>query len=464
MRNIFIDFFKKHKIAIIIFLIALVAHSALFFVNFSNEQYELVSTIRGDDGYFEISRNLTEGKGFTGEVEPPFSPNPLRPPVYPFFIAGILLLFGSYWAVLIIQLLISAVIPILGMNIVNKVIQSNKIAISVGVLLAIEPFSALLSSIFYTETLFIFLFFLFLIFFFNYFKNSSYRNIIWASLFLGLATLVKPTVQFLPIVIPLFILWHFRKAISKKLIMQLVIFIVLFMITISPWLYRNYKEFGVVGMSAQPAFNLYVYLVPSVLSIENKTNFSTELEKFIRKEEFKVSDITLTTSKYYISESLNILKKYPISIIKSIGTSLVTFFTHDGILTVLQHAGFDPIVSLSKPALFLLFNSPNELFGVFKELIATPAALVFFGRITWIILTLTALWGVLNMIIKKRIDALGAFAIFLILYFAGTSVIGGLGVNARHRMPINIFIFTFAIYGFLNIAKKVKQILMKKTL
>lgn len=458
------NFLKKHKVVIVIFLIALIAHSALFFVNFSNNGYELVSTIRGGDGYFEISRNLTEGKGFTDKVDPPFSPDPLRPPVYPFFIAGILLLFGSYWAVLVIQLLISSVIPLLGMSIVNKVIPSNKIAISVGILLAIEPYSALFSSIFYTETVFIFLFFLFLIFFFNYFKNSSYRNIIWASLFLGLATLAKPTVQFLPIVIPFFILWHFRKAISKKLILQIIIFIGLFMITISPWLYRNHKEFGVVGMSSQPAFNLYLYFVPSTLSIENKTNYRTEFEKLIKEKGFSEKEITLTTSKYYTKKSLNILKKYPVAIIKLIGISLVTFFTHDGMLTVLQHAGYSTSVSLSKPALFLLFDSPLEFFGIIKKVVVSPLMLILLVRIIWIIITAIAIWGVIKAFIDKKINILAIFALFLIIYFAATTTINGLGVNARFRMPINIFIFMFTVYGFLNIVEKVKLFFAKKIL
>lgn len=455
------NFLKKHKVVIIIFLIALIAHSALFFVNFSNQEYDLIPTIRGDDGYFEISRNLVEGKGFTGEEVFPFSPNPLRPPVYPFFIAGILLLFDSYWAVLIIQLLISAVIPVLGMNIVNKVIPSNKIAISVGVLLAIEPYSTLFSSIFYTETLFIFLFFLFLIFFFSYFKNPSYRNIIWASLLLGLATLVKPTVQFLPIVIPFFILWHFRKVISKRFILQIVMFTILFMVTISPWLYRNYKEFGVVGISAQPAFNLYVYFVPSVLSIENKTSFSLEHKKFVRREGFDEKDITLTTSKYYTKEALDILKKYPVSILKLTEISLLTFFTHDGILTILQYAGYGHQASLSKPALFLLLDSPIEFIGMLKGVIMSPMVLVLLVRIVWIIMTILAILGIIKTFIDKKLNILTKFAVFLVVYFAVTTTINGLGVNARFRMPINLFIFMFATHGFIFLFDKIK-VLFKK--
>ena len=451
------SFLKKHKVVIAIFLIAFIAHSALFFINFSNNNYDLIPTIKGDDGYFELSKSLVDGNGFTWDVEPPFNPNPLRPPIYPFFIAGILLLFRSYWAVLLAQLLISSLIPVLGMKIVNKVIPSNKISISVGVLLALEPFSALLGTIFYTETLFIFLFFVFLLFFFNYFKDPSYRNIVWSALFLGLATLTKPTVQYLPVIIPFFILWHFRKSISKRVIMQIIVFLLLFILTISSWLYRNYKEFGVVGISAQPAFNLQVYLVPTVLSIDNKTSFSIELNK-LREDGLDENDITLATSNYYTKQALSVIKEHKVALLKSVSNTALAFFTHDGMLTVLGYAGYRPSTNIDKPALSILFNSPKQFWSLFNETISSPMVLILIGRMIWVIMTLAFIYGTIRLFLERRFNTILVFVLFLIAYFAGTTAINGLGVNARFRMPVNLFILMVAIYGIFDIQKKMKAL------
>jgi len=449
-------FFKKHKILIIIFLIALLTRSVLFFINFHSNDYDLIPTIKGDDGYYELSRSLLEGRGFTGDIEPPFSPNPLRTPIWPLVIAALLYFFKSYWAVVFAQILIGSVIPLLGMRIVSKVISSMKISVIVGLLLALEPYSILFSFIFYTETFFIFLFFIFLLFFLDYFKNPTYRNIIWAALFLGLATLTKTTVQYLPIVIPFFMLWHFRKNITKEVIMQAVLFVGIFMLTTLPWLYRNYKEFGVVGMSAQPAFNAYVYLVPSVLSIENKTNFAEEYKKFVKKDGFDENSITLSNAEYFTSQSVEILKQYPLSLLKLAVNSSVAFFTHDGMLTVLMYSGHTPSAYLSKPALFLLFDSPSEFWGVLKNIIMSPLVVVLLGRIIWIIITFAALYGALRLFTGKKLGILPVFALFLITYFAVTTAINGLGVNARFRMPVNLFIFMFAAYGCLDIIEYTK--------
>ncbi len=452
-----LNFCKEHKIEIAIFLLAIVVRSLLFFVNFDNNQGDLITTIRGDDGYYEISKALVEGTGFGGlDASGLFVPNPLRPPVYPFFIAGILYFFESYWVVLVIQILIASMIPVLGMYVVRKFTQVKALINITGVLLALEPYAILFSFIFYTETLFIFLFFIFLLFFFSYFKDNSWRNIIWASVFLGLAVLVKPTIQYLPIVIPFFVLWHFRKNPLKKIIIQLVVFTGIFMLMISPWLYRNYKEFGVVGMSAQPAYNLIIYLVPSVLSIENKTSFAIELKNIEKKDNFDQNNITLATSDYYVQQAVDVLKEHPVALLKSIGITVVTFFTHDGMLTVLQYAGYTPKNYLPRPMLLMLFDDLRGVMVAINGVISSPMVLVLLVRVFWIIMTLLFFVGVVRFLRDKKIDTIVIFAMFLVAYFAATTAINGLGVNARFRMPVNVFIFFFAAYGFLRMANDIR--------
>ncbi len=450
------NFCKEHKIEIIIFLLAVFVRSLLFFINLDHNQGDLITTIRGDDGYYEISKSLVEGTGF-GRLDSDglFVPNPLRPPIYPFFIAGILYFFKSYWVVLVVQILIASMIPILGMYIVRKFTQVKALINTTGVLLALEPYAILFSFIFYTETLFIFLLLIFLLFFFSYFKDNSWRNIIWASVFLGLAVLVKPTIQYLPIVIPLFILWHFRKSPLKKVVTQLVVFTGIFMLMISPWLYRNYKEFGVVGMSAQPAYNLNIYLVPSVLSLENKTSFAIELRNIENKEGFDQNNITLATSDYYVQQAMGVLKEHPVALLKSIGITGITFFTHDGMLTILQYAGYTPKNYLPRPVLLMLFD---DLWGVvmaIKEVISSPMVLVLLLRVFWIIMTLLFFVGVVRFLKDKKPNTIVIFALFLVMYFAATTAINGLGVNARFRMPVNVFIFFFAVYGCMRLVKDI---------
>ena len=88
-------------------------------------------------------------------------------------------------------------------------------------------------------------------------------------------------------------------------------------------------------MTVQPVFNLYVYLVPTVLSIDNHTNFAIELNNFIDKRGVSVLDINLANADRYKKEAVPIILDHKIALIKSVFITIITFFTHDGMLTIL---------------------------------------------------------------------------------------------------------------------------------
>src|SRR3990167_11403255 len=111
------NWINKNRVPILLFCIAFVARGFLFYINFANTDYDLIGAIHGDDGYYEISQGLINGHGFTGSTIEPFTPNSLRPPVWPFIIALLVWVFGTYWAVLIFQILIASFIPVLGIYI-----------------------------------------------------------------------------------------------------------------------------------------------------------------------------------------------------------------------------------------------------------------------------------------------------------------------------------------------------------
>lgn len=452
-----VTWIQKHKTEIILFSAALLIRALLLAVNLRVEQGNLVNTIHGDDGYFEISRNLSQGHGFTGEDHPPYMPNPLRPPVYPLFLAIPLYLTGSYWVVALCQIVAGALIPVLGMALARRIAGSHGVGLAVGYLLALEPYSALLSFVFYTETVFTVLFLSFVLYLLRYFETPSMRLSVLTALFLGLATLVKPTVQYLPILVPLGLAWHWRDRLEKKLALHLGVFLGVFLLLIAPWLMRNKREFGVVGMSAQPSFNLMVYLVPSVRALENGTSFQTEYDRWFEEQDLDWRDITLATSEIYRQRAVEELKKHPVGIAKSVAVTLFTFFTHDGMLVVLQHAGVDIAVAGSRPSLFLLLQNPVRMIRFIADLILSPAIIILIDRVMWMLATVFFFCGVLLFFRKRIFRASALMALCLIAYFALTTTINGLGVNARFRVPVNALILTFAVYAAIQLGNRVSK-------
>lgn len=444
----FNSFCRKYRLEIWIFAAAFLARLILFSLNYNAAGLDLIPTIHGDDGYYEISQGLLSGHGFTGSPLPPYDPTPLRPPLWPAIIAGIVFAFKSYWAVLVLELILGSLIPVLGLYIADKLLGNKPIAVATGMFLVIEPYGVLMSSLLYSETIFTFLFLAFFIFVIRYCEAQNIRNAVWMAMFLGLSILAKSTVQYLPFIVPFFMLYMARKNISGQVWKNVAAFILISLTLIGPWIYRNYREFGVVGMSAQPAFNLYVYLVPTVLSIDNKTNFATEIQSYVYDKGVDVNSINLSNSKYYSDEAMKVLRLHKTALAKSFGNSIVTFFTHEGMLTVLGHAEVRIVNALNKPALTILLDDPGRLASIISTYVRSPAILVLLGRLVWIFITIFFVAGIWLAWRGKKISLHGFVALLIVLYFALTTAINGLGVNARFRTPVNVFIFTFAVYGF----------------
>ncbi|HVU06289.1 MAG TPA: glycosyltransferase family 39 protein [Candidatus Paceibacterota bacterium] len=452
------DFVARYKVEVIIFCIALAARLVLFSIVFAHNDGNLLNSIHGDDGYYELSQGILNGHGMTWDTQPPFAPNPLRPPVWPYLIAFFAGVFKTYWAVFAFELVLGSLIPVLAYR-VARMLFGHRIGKWTAIIMCVEPYLMLFSIILYTETCFMFFFLLFLIFLIRYIERPTIRSALYAGLTLGLATMVKPTVQYLPILIPiaLAIMWRERLRGPQQggegtaLAKQCAIFLLMFLVVIAPWLVRNHQAFGVWGMSAQPEFNLYVYLAPTLLAIDNGTDFKTEYAAFVERGGFDPNSITLANADIYKSKGLDVIRDHKLALMKSGLITLVTFFTHDGMLTVLGYSGITIPNVVSKPVIQLA-SHPIELASVMARYAASPAVLIILLRLFWIAVTISFVYGACRYL-RRGDKAAAAIMILIVLYFAGTTAINGFGVNARFRMPVDAIILGFALFGLFSIKR-----------
>jgi 4-amino-4-deoxy-L-arabinose transferase-like glycosyltransferase len=449
MRNfLFRDLFKKYKIEFIIFSVAIILRLALFFINLDGNHGDFISTVRAADGYYEISSNLIAGNGYSDDVAPNFTPNSLRPPLWIFIMAGVAGLFGSYVPVFVLVVLLGSSIPLLAIIIARRYVDRGT-ALAVGWFLAFEPTSILNSTWFATETSFTFFFLIFCLLTITYLEKGSLRLSIWSGVFLGFCILIKPTVQFLIIIIPfVFILLALMKKPPFR-ILHGILFALATLLIISPWLYRNYAQFGKLSISSQAAFNLYTVLVPTVISLENNTNYESERLRLIRENARMESLISPTNASEITREALSIILDHKVALIKSVVLSVVTFFTHDGILTVLGYSGVKIPNNLDQPVTLLLFSDPVRLLETIWQYAKSPALLILIGRFVWILVTMAFFAGIIIYYKKYRHNKYFIFALSMIAYFAIFTTVNGLGMNARFRLPVNTFILTFAFYSII---------------
>ncbi|OGG53572.1 hypothetical protein A3C20_00890 [Candidatus Kaiserbacteria bacterium RIFCSPHIGHO2_02_FULL_55_25] len=412
-------FVRTYRFEIAIVVLALVVRFACFFVVIDANQGSVVGAIHGDDGYFEITTNVLAGNGFSSATTSPYIPNPLRTPGYIYFLAGLLAATGSYAVVATIQILLSTLIPLLGMRIARHLTGSQSIALAAGIILALDPTLALLSFQFYTETLFVVLFFIWLLLTFRYLEKPSPTTLVLGAAVLGFAILTKTTVQYLPLIMVPFILWRHGRTDMRRGAAHVAVYLCIVGAILAPWVMRNVRDFGTAGLSAQTPFVLYTNLAPAVLSIANNTPFADELKTFLTPAEYQGTVITLANGGEYSARALEIVRAHPAATFFVATKSLFTFFTNDGFYTLLARSGHTPTDFLP---------------------------LLIAARLVWIAITIAAFIGALVYLLTRR-SQLAILVILLVAYFALTSTIAAFGTNPRYRLPVDPVIIALAGIG-----------------
>lgn len=451
-------FVRNHKVEICIFVLALIVRCLYVGVSIQAHQGNVIDTIKGSDGYYVISQNILQGNGFSGDSAPPYTSNSFRPPLQPYFLAATTFLFGSYWAPLILLLLIGSIVPLLAMRVVSYLFESRTIRIATGVILALEPIAIFFSTIFYSETLFMPFFLLSVLYAYKYIKKEIWYHGLFSAAFLGIATLVKTVTEYLPIIFVALFLFHFRKQLTRKRVLSAFSYLVVFLIVISPWLYRNYHEFHTIGITSTEGVALYAVLIPSILALENGTTYQQEYKTWTAKGVKGPNEATIDLNAQYIHNAIPVLLAHPVGLALLSGNTLFSFFTNDGMRDFLERIGtkFDKTLG-RKPALLLLFSDPKELFSVISYYAMKPAILILVMRVVWFITTILFFAGAVRSVRRHGLTLYSALAFGAVFYFALITLTVGLGVNARYRLPVEFFIIPFALYEFLYLKDKFLQ-------
>jgi 4-amino-4-deoxy-L-arabinose transferase-like glycosyltransferase len=188
-------------------------------------------------------------------------PDALRTPLYPLFVAGLYSLFGrAPWVVLLAQILLD-VLSCLLLALALARLFDPRVAVIASLFYALDPFLILYSSALISDTLFVFflvtaLYVLSLAITAN-FDNARLRGYGAASVLLGLATLVRPVSQYIPVVLVLFFLVRYGRR-PRVVLKYSAVCVFLFMFVLSPWLVRNQLLFGRFSLSTSGSYNLLV--------------------------------------------------------------------------------------------------------------------------------------------------------------------------------------------------------------
>ena len=234
------DSLRKKELAFLISIFFFALFWRIFFCFFFKENILYIQTnIFGDtQDYIKIAQNFLSGKGLIS------SPDRIayRPPLYPLSLSGIYYLFGNgYWPIRIVQAILDALTCImvyfLGKNILNK-----RTGVIASLICTIYPFFIFFTGFELTETLFIFLLILTFLSLIKTSESFSRKYFVWDGILLGLSALCRPLIAgFAPFVL-MGLALNLRPN-KKEILTNLGIVVLFFLLTLSPWVIRNFLHF-----------------------------------------------------------------------------------------------------------------------------------------------------------------------------------------------------------------------------
>jgi 4-amino-4-deoxy-L-arabinose transferase-like glycosyltransferase len=196
-----------------------------------------------------------------------FEPESIRTPGYVVLVAAIYSIAGVHPAVVILlQILLDVVVCYCCFRLIRHLF-GERAGLMGALLYAINPTAVLYANTLMSDTLFVLLLVVSVALFFRAMEVRSDRGSIGYyvafAFCLGLAALTRPVALYL---LPLFVLllgWVERRNL-RAVVPKVVLACVVFAAVISPWVYRNYITFDVIGLSSSGAFNTFqLYAVPT---------------------------------------------------------------------------------------------------------------------------------------------------------------------------------------------------------
>ncbi len=446
--------YNKRKAEWLVFFVALFG-SFLMSYTISFIHPERIPESEGPFGI--LKENLIHFGVYSDSITKPLVPHSAYTPLYPLFIA---LLSFSPIAGDVANWILHALLAALLCAYLRRIGVRITLALSFSLVFALEPYHLLMSTHVTAEMLLALLLFAMVWSLDHYAQNPKALPIALAALFLSLATLTRPSAEFLILLAPFFIFSSLKLSVFSRFTRAfkhtcLAVFV--FLAVLSPWLYRNHQLFGVWSISSLGVYQMLNANIPHYLEWEEKGSAATEsgiIEHTRILKEQASALVGQDISKIYIDSrqaaiiSDRIVSPFLREHWLSFGTFYLSQFPFqlmtDNWRTVLSDILGEPknVASLAA-ALKAVSGNPRELF---QALSFGPFTIAFvLGKCYWLILYILALVGGILLWLKRDLPRTTLLVfVFLILYFPFVSLPY---LEARYRFPSTPYVFVLAAYG-----------------
>jgi 4-amino-4-deoxy-L-arabinose transferase-like glycosyltransferase len=338
--------------------------------------------------YADLAQSLIHQSSFAqdGQLET------FRVPGYPFFVAVIYLIDG-YFLVTFVQIILVFISALL-IREIGIIFSGKKVGEIAAVFFLLNPVVLILSLIILTDILFLFLFLLGFYLAVSIQKEKLIGKVILASVIFSCAIYVRPIGLFaLPVFIAPFLVS--KISLSDK-IKSVCIMILIVLISLTPWIMRNYKLTGVADFSSSKSMNFAFYYVPMFLSNKNGTTVEAERLNIEKATNVPIEDwrnlhfspvLSSITDKIILNNPFSYIKYHilastPFLFSSSVQEAIYTYrsammlpvMSEDGVMRYLLSGQFklffQGVIAVwwkMAERIFLLFMYAVAIFGLWKN-------------------------------------------------------------------------------------------------
>ncbi len=451
--------FGEHHVTWTLFLVALVAHLAVFYALLylygpcsfflSND-----CTLNGNDTqhYVIIANNLAEGNGYSRFLDAPFEPDAYRTPLLVLYFLPFAAL-GGYsfvWlAIIFLNILLSLAAPLLYKF--ARLYMPHGYAVAAGLIMAFEPLYLYRSQIAEPDALFVLVLMAAMYFLARFWKHGWVQDIYRAFLLLGLSVLAKPSGMYifaLAVIFQILYVVFFVQKSWRAHAKTSLIAVAIGCAVVTPWLFRNYSTFGVPAVSSIQGYNLYEYYTESLkLPAES---IPQEIQKSSREP-----SRYLPYQSYFTHVAFERIKNQPLTYAKdqAVGT-LRNLFVSD--IAQIYHYGHTRLLPFPYSPVSSINIHQSLQSGDFEAL--TQSVLRESPKLLWVVV-LAILYGLALLAWayawgKDRL-AFFTFTSFFCIY-GYLLVASGPYVDAKYRLPGMPLVVIAALYGTYALARTLK--------
>lgn len=403
--------------------------------------------------YLLLADNLLEHGVFSEQTTAPFTPEVFRTPGYPAFLALLkgLGLAGTHWVVFIQEIIYGLCIFMVYQH--GQRLFSSKILTATLVFMLVEPGGLVYPKMIMSELLFLAFFLAGMLAIGEYLLAPRLRALFMAGVLLGVGALIRPAVFYLPVIISV-VLWlsaegnGWRKS-------QSGVFLLAFLLVVSPWLIRNYHYFGKPVMTGALSNLLVNYHAPIVMA---------DAENISRQASGKIIAMQLALTKKLtenrLGRPLTVVEGFELE--QQLGLAVLKQYP----LTYLKQWVFGCLKTMNGPFVTQFYDS----FGMHSERVHfaeaiqrgfLPGVIYYFKNLDLFFLlntVLTMLMAVFALLggvyIIQNKDPFQWIIMLSCFYFI---CIPGPEGYPRFRFPVGVFWFIQACIGYFWLQAKLMQ-------